>query len=615
VRLDFGRRVDVATAEDENHYSLASGSTVDLATVEGGGGRVVLLDITSVRRDGDIETVTAGGIGSEICPACLMANQSRTFINGVLDVKQVQAPHKDSLAVCVDRSRFAGVAISAGMRITVRGVGVGQFGGLQYMEDADGADRSGISIFAPSAPIVVGNEYLVAGQILEFFGETEIANNVFLGDLGAVGAPAPRDEKNISVLTDTTCDAAQVIDNGEDKESMLVKVYDLRVAERRTVGQSFFAAGPCCAFEDTILISNLNNALDGYTPPDSGSIVDITGILHFANGTFRLCPRSANDIVVHGLEPHPTIPMRFDFSPGTLNLSSRGRWATGYLEPAPPLAAGDIDVSAIRLNGTVPVDPAAPTTLADTDENGIPDLMVKFDRLAVELAVSEGDSVPVTVNGKLDGHPFTSTDTIRVRRGRISAPLAGSHLPGGSVAQVRWETPGGITVPSVALLQSLDGGATWSPIARGHANTGSYDWMVPGAASDQAKMAVVVEAADGSGTMEGVLGVSDAFAIGATVGVDVPPPGQVALAIRGVTPNPAVGGRLRVEFALRDGSPARLELMDVAGRLLHSRDVGSFGPGTHALDLSAGRVLRPGMYFLRLTQGGREARTRATVLR
>src|SRR5439155_22450078 len=111
VRLEFGRRVDVATAEDERNYSLASkidGSTVDLATVEGGGGHVLLLDITSVRRDGDIETVTAGGSGSEICRDCLMANQSRTVITGVLDVKQVQGADEHILTGCVDRSRVAG---------------------------------------------------------------------------------------------------------------------------------------------------------------------------------------------------------------------------------------------------------------------------------------------------------------------------------------------------------------------------------------------------------------------------------------------------------------------------------------------------------------------------
>ena len=303
VRLDFGRRVDVATAEIESKYSLASGvdgSTVDLATVQPGG-RAVLLDITSVRVDGDVETVTAAGIGSESCPSCLMSTQSRTFINGVLDVVQVQAAHKDSLAgsVCTDRSKYAGIGTGVGTRLTVRGVGVGQFGSLQYIEDANGAERSGCSIFGPSSAVVLGDEYLVAGQIQEFGGETEIVNNVFLQNLGTVGLPPIVVNKNVLTVTDSTCDAAQNIDNGEEKEGMLIKLVDLRVAEKRTLGQSFFAAGPCCAFNDTILVSNLNGVLNSVTPPDSGSIVDVTGILHFANGTFRLCPRNGADIFVH----------------------------------------------------------------------------------------------------------------------------------------------------------------------------------------------------------------------------------------------------------------------------------------------------------------------------
>jgi hypothetical protein len=303
VRLDFGRRVDVATAEDESKYSLASqvdGSTVDLATVTNGG-KSVHLDITSVRIDGDQETVTAAGIGSESCPACLMSTQNRTFINGVLDVKQVQAAHADSLAgsVCTDRSRYGGPGSAPGTRLTVRGVGVGQFGSLQYIEDADAAERSGVSVFGPSESIILGDRYLIAGQIQEFGGETEIVNNVFLQRIGTVGIPPIRVGKNITSLTDSTCDAAQNIDNGEDKEGMLIKIVDLRVAEKRTIGQSWFAAGPCCSFTDTILVSNLNQVLNAVTPPDSGSIVDVTGILHFASGTFRICPRSAADIFVH----------------------------------------------------------------------------------------------------------------------------------------------------------------------------------------------------------------------------------------------------------------------------------------------------------------------------
>jgi len=228
VRLVFARRVDVTTAQNEGNYSLGSGlngSTIDLATVEGGGGRAVLLDITSVRTDGEIETVTASGIGSESCPACLTSSQSRTFINGVLDVKQAQAPDGDSLAAptCSDRSRFAGVGSNPGLRLTVRGIGVGQFGLLHYIEDANGAQRSGISIFGPSSPISVGEQYLIAGQIQEFGGETEIVNNVYLQSQGVVGPPSPAlfTYKQVPTVTNSTCDASQNLVNGEDFEGML----------------------------------------------------------------------------------------------------------------------------------------------------------------------------------------------------------------------------------------------------------------------------------------------------------------------------------------------------------------------------------------------------------
>ena len=108
--------------------------------------------------------------------------------------------------------------------------------------------------------------------------------------------------------------------------------------------------------------------------------------------------------------------MAVSFDPRTLNLIHRGRWVTGFLEPASPFAAGDIDISSIRLNGTVPVDPAAPAAIGDHNGNSVPDLMLKFSREAVGLRVIDGDQVPVTVTGTLDSHPFAGTDHIRVLR-------------------------------------------------------------------------------------------------------------------------------------------------------------------------------------------------------
>jgi len=313
-----------------------------------------------------------------------------------------------------------------------------------------------------------------------------------------------------------------------------------------------------------------------------------------------------------GAPPAPIV-MAFDLTPNTLNLASRSLWVTGFLEPVSPFAASNIDIASIRLNGTVPVDPGAPTVIADHNGNGVPDLMVKFNRVAVELTVPEGDNVPITVTGMVDGHSFLGTDYIRVRRVAVSSPLAGSHLAAGSLVQVRWQTPSSVAVQSVTLLLSVDGGGTWRLTASGQPDIGSYTWTVPDVQTDEAKVAVVlVESADASGDLvEGVLGVSEAFSIESVVGVGDRVPTALGLSIL----NPMTSGGLRVALALRDESPARLEVVDVTGRVLMAKQVGALGPGAHVLDLGDGGELRPGIYFLRLTQGGSQVRSRAAVLR
>jgi Kelch motif protein/galactose oxidase-like protein len=75
------------------------------------------------------------------------------------------------------------------------------------------------------------------------------------------------------------------------------------------------------------------------------------------------------------------------------------------------------------------------------------------------------------------------------------------------------------------------------------------------------------------------------------------------------------GAGLRLELRLPDAGPARLELLDVAGRRLVTRHVGSLGAGTHVLDLSEGVALGSGIYFVRLLRAGDEVRARAAVIR
>ncbi len=98
----------------------------------------------------------------------------------------------------------------------------------------------------------------------------------------------------------------------------------------------------------------------------------------------------------------------------------------------------------------------------------------------------------------------------------------------------------------------------------------------------------------------------------ATTWIDVPLAAGFALA--GPSPNPS-SDAMRVAFSLPAGAPARLELLDVAGRALVVRDVGTMGAGRHVVDLAEGKHFAPGVYLVRLTQGGRSLSARACVVR
>ena len=84
------------------------------------------------------------------------------------------------------------------------------------------------------------------------------------------------------------------------------------------------------------------------------------------------------------------------------------------------------------------------------------------------------------------------------------------------------------------------------------------------------------------------------------------------LAIAGFRPNPAAG-EARVAFTLASKEPARLEVLDVSGRRVATREV-SGAPGEHVAALGGTR-LAPGVYVVRLTQGGQTATARAVVAR
>jgi hypothetical protein len=113
-----------------------------------------------------------------------------------------------------------------------------------------------------------------------------------------------------------------------------------------------------------------------------------------------------------------------DINPDSLNKNSKGQWVTVYITLPAGYDVARIDVSTIEitsLTGTScqpdyhqPADLSFIPQVGDRDEDGIPDLTVKFNRqeLIANLCL---DDVAITVEGELfSGEHFKGIDHIRV---------------------------------------------------------------------------------------------------------------------------------------------------------------------------------------------------------
>jgi hypothetical protein len=91
-------------------------------------------------------------------------------------------------------------------------------------------------------------------------------------------------------------------------------------------------------------------------------------------------------------------------------------------------------------------------------------------------------------------------------------------------------------------------------------------------------------------------------------------PAAWTLALAPPAPNPA-RGQLSLALTLPSAADAHLEVIDVAGRVVARRDVGSLGAGPHTVAFAEAAGWRPGIYLVRLTQGSRTLTTRACIVR
>jgi hypothetical protein len=188
---------------------------------------------------------------------------------------------------------------------------------------------------------------------------------------------------------------------------------------------------------------------------------------------------------------------------------------------------------------------------------------------------------------------------------QVTAPTGGDRWITGTRQTLAWTRGAGILAVDVAL--SRDGGANWQTLARSVTDT-TWSWNVTGPYTAQARIRVADPAVPGRSAMN-----DSSFAIlpAALLGADSELPAGLALR---AWPNPT-RGTAHVWLTLTGDEPARLELLDLAGRRVHTLDLGRPGAGLHRVDLAETGSLRPGLYLIRLSQAGRRATGKLLVTR
>jgi len=309
IKVVFDRDVTPATATNTANYSLSSFGSVNSAVMLTPNTVQLTINNAPLGR-GDLESVTVNGIQGANAPNLTMTTpESKTFVNSVLTAEEIQRADPFYLTAdttCRDRSRFAGTNPNGqfsqgavGFRCTMAATASERYGSLYYLTDPGNVLRGGVAAFAPPITLTIGTKYRLTGAVQEFFGETEFSNIIEAASLGASTAQTPVNVFVRDAARDT-CDNLNQLSDGEDFEGRLVKVNGAKIVQRfPTLPTNGFHIVDLQTYPDTIFVQNFNSVLGTgtYQGPAIGHLVNVTGVVHYENGSFRIAPRNLADVV------------------------------------------------------------------------------------------------------------------------------------------------------------------------------------------------------------------------------------------------------------------------------------------------------------------------------
>jgi len=236
------------------------------------------------------------------------------------------------------------------------------------------------------------------------------------------------------------------------------------------------------------------------------------------SGVAVITQAGENDVKVLNASPFPqgTLAVDVEVRPHTLQLDSKGRYVTGYVEFPLAYSPHEVDVSTVLLQDTIPAEEDK-VEFRDTDgDNADDQIVLKFDRGMFQDVLPQGEYVPVSITGWIRDRDFAGTDTIRTIRPTVTSPYAGQDIKPTSVVTVEWTSPLGYNVHHVDVDYSVDDGATWAPVAAAIPDYGYVAWQTPSAISRQCR--ILVTLFEDEETVLG-MGMSDEFSLALPVSV------------------------------------------------------------------------------------------------
>lgn len=338
----------------------------------------------------------------------------------------------------------------------------------------------------------------------------------------------------------------------------------------------------------------------------------IVTMVHVNPGSDRA--RDARDIFVASSANGTTWPLSGTGAPARVNDDSP--WYDNWLPEVAVAGASRVyctwfdfrDASPTRCGGE------SNLYLYRSDDAGatwgnrgrITDATSSWTTVQSNVAPNQGDYITLFTNGThiipvwgdgRDGNPNIYVAPVLLTTPTL-ASLATSRVESGSV-ELDWlatEFAG-----QDASLERSEGASGWGAIAEKSVDADGHVTFVDASVTPGHTYGYRLAFARSTGTV---------YSAEAEIRV----PAGYTLALGPPQPNPAVRD-LWVGFTLPSAERATLTLIDVAGRVVATREVGALGAGAHRVNLGEGGLLPMGVYLVRLQQGARTLTTRASVVR